>query len=373
MDVYVLNKAFELIAVVDDYESLIWTDRHDSCGDFQIVFGMNIGLLSIFQEDYYIQIKKSEHTMIIEDIAISTNVENGAKLTITGRSLESILDRRIIWSAPTFSNNFGLQNGLKILLSQCFGNDAITNRRIENFVFVETSDAKIVAAIIPDHAYEGDNIYDVVCKLCAANKVGFKIILSETSKGGKRDFEFRFSLYTGTDRSYGQNDNPYVIFSPKFDNLLDSNYYQSKADYKNVAWVLGESERKKTNGTYTTILHSRTVGTATGLDRREIFVDARDSSLLEKDDDGNTVFPNEYNNLLDAKGRQNLAEHETVKAFEGSVDTTGMFEYGKDYFVGDIVQIANEYGHEGKAYISEVVISCSREGQSIYPTFQTIN
>ena len=117
MDVYVLNKAFELIAVVDDYESLIWTDRHDSCGDFQIVFGMKIGLLSIFQEDYYVQIKKSEHTMIIEDIAISTNVENGAKLTITGRSLESILDRRIIWSAPTFSNNFGLQNGLKILLN----------------------------------------------------------------------------------------------------------------------------------------------------------------------------------------------------------------------------------------------------------------
>lgn len=367
MDVYVLNRAFELVAVVDEYESIIWTDRYDTCGDFQLVFGMNIGLLSIFQEDYYLKIKESEHTMIVEDITISTSVENGAKLTITGRSLESILERRIIWNAPTFSNEFGLQYGLQLLLKDNVYDPAINNRKINNFVFkVVDNNDKIDAAIIPDHAYEGDNIYDVVCKLCSANKVGFKIILNENG-------QFEFCLYTGTDRSYGQNVNPYVIFSPKFDNLLDSNYYQSKAGYKNVAWVLGESERKKTNNTYTTISHSRTVGTASGLDRREIFVDARDSSLLEKDSDGNTIFPNKYNVLLDAKGKQYLADYDIVKAFEGSVDTTEMFKYGDDYYVGDIVQIANEYGHEGKAYISEVVISNSREGYSIYPTFKTIN
>ena len=42
-------------------------------------------------------------------------------------------------------------------------------------------------------------------------------------------------------------------------------------------------------------------------------------------------------------------------------------------FIGDIVQIANEYGNEGSAYISELVISNSEEGLSIYPTFKTIS
>ena len=49
-----------------------------------------------------------------------------------------------------------------------------------------------------------------------------------------------------------------------------------------------------------------------------------------------------------------------------------MYKYGEDFFIGDIVQIANEYGHEGRAYISELVISQNEDGVSIYPTFQTI-
>lgn len=60
-------------------------------------------------------------------------------------------------------------------------------------------------------------------------------------------------------------------------------------------------------------------------------------------------------------------------AFEGEVEVTRLFKYGEDFFIGDIVQIANEYGNEGSAYISELVISNSEEGLSIYPTFKTIS
>ena len=58
---------------------------------------------------------------------------------------------------------------------------------------------------------------------------------------------------------------------------------------------------------------------------------------------------------------------------EGEVEVTRLFKYGEDFFIGDIVQIANEYGNEGSAYISELVISNSEEGLSIYPTFKTIS
>ena len=76
---------------------------------------------------------------------------------------------------------------------------------------------------------------------------------------------------------------------------------------------------------------------------------------------------------LEPKGLKNLADHIVTTAFEGEVEVTRLFKYGEDFFIGDIVQIANEYGNEGSAYISELVISNSEEGLSIYPTFKTIS
>lgn len=40
MELLVLNTTFESIAVVDTYESLIWTDRYNAYGDFEIFFAM---------------------------------------------------------------------------------------------------------------------------------------------------------------------------------------------------------------------------------------------------------------------------------------------------------------------------------------------
>ena len=50
-----------------------------------------------------------------------------------------------------------------------------------------------------------------------------------------------------------------------------------------------------------------------------------------------------------------------------------MFTYGVDFFMGDIVQIANEYGHETKSRIVELITSESEEGVSTYPTFEYVD
>ena len=48
-----------------------------------------------------------------------------------------------------------------------------------------------------------------------------------------------------------------------------------------------------------------------------------------------------------------------------------MFKYSEDFFNGDVVQIANEYGHETKARIVEIVMTEDSDGTSVYPTFKT--
>ena len=58
---------------------------------------MREGLLDYIKQDYYLQSKESEHVMIVEKIQITSDTEDGNHVTVTGRSLESILDRRIVW------------------------------------------------------------------------------------------------------------------------------------------------------------------------------------------------------------------------------------------------------------------------------------
>lgn len=352
MELFVLNADFESIAVIDTYESMIWTDRYNAYGDFEIYFAMDESLLEYIKEDYYLWLKDSEHSMIIEDIKIDADIEEGNRLIVTGRSLESILERRIIWGQRIFSGN--LQNAIQTMLNENIISPSVADRKIANFIFVPSTDSKITSLTI-DNQYTGDDLYTVIKGLCEENNIGFKIVLTD-------DNQFAFSLYAGADRSYDQTENPYVVFSPNFENIINSNYFSSKAGYRNVTLVAGEGEGASRKTTV--------VGSASGLDRRELFTDARD---ISSDTEDGTLSDAEYIAQLRTKGLKNLADHMITTAFEGEVEVTRLFKYGEDFFIGDIVQIANEYGNENSAYISELIISNSDEGLSIYPTFKTIS
>ena len=352
MDLLVLNTDLDAISVVDTYESFIWTDRYRQPGDFELYMSMMLSVLQYIRQDYYIWNRDSEHVMIIEKIRIDSDVEDGNHITVTGRSLESILDRRIVWGQQVIRGN--LQNGVKTLLNSCIISPSDSNRKISNFIFKESTDPAITSLTI-DAQYTGDNLLTVIEKICVEHDIGFKVTLNDNK-------QFVFELYAGVNRSYDQTSNPYVVFSPKFENIINSNYIESKSALKTVTLIGGEGEGSARKYT--------TVGGGSGLNRREIFTDARDISS----DAGNgvTLTDAEYTSQLQQRGREKLSENTDVTSFEGQVETTIMFKYGEDFFNGDIVQITNEYGHETKARILEIVMSENEEGTSVYPTFATI-
>lgn len=352
MDVIVLNTDMDAVSIVDEYESFIWTDRYQGYGDFELYTSIRDGVLNELRQDYYLQNRNSEHVMIIEKIQITSDVEVGNHVTVTGRSLESILDRRIVWKQTRISGN--LQNGIQTLLNENIILPSDSNRKISNFIFEASTDPAITELKI-EAQYTGDNLYDVIQKICEEQKIGFKITLNDQK-------QFVFKLYVGTDRSYDQTEVPYVIFSPKFENIINSNYIESKASLKNITLVGGEGEGSARR--------YATVGGGAGLNRRELFTDARDiSSDLGNEE---TLTDAEYNAQLQQRGKEKLAENTDVTSFEGQVETTIMFKYGEDFFNGDIVQIENEYGHETKARILEIVTTENEDGTSVYPTFKTI-
>lgn len=363
--VYLLDSSYRAKSLVDNFKSFIWTDRYIGYGDFELYVPASNETASIFHQDDYVWIKESERLMIIEDISLETDVEEGDFILISGRSLESILTRRIIWGMTVLTGNF--QDGIKTLLERNVISPSNPSRKIQNFRFVPSTDPRITSLTI-EAQYFGENLYDEIEKLCAERNLGFRILLSE-------DGWFEFSLYFGEDRSYDQDKNPWVIFSPKYENLVASNYQSSKKDLKNATLVGGEGEG------YNRETIEVTSDSSAGLDRREIFTDAsgvtKDTTGIENDESLsesekeiaiNAITRNYYDELKQ-KGSETLASTKVTEFFDGEIDASIQFVYNKDFYLGDIVQIVNEYGFGTSSRVSEIVISHDESRKTIIPTF----
>ena len=352
MDITLLDTELTAIEVIDKFDSLVWVDRARKFGDFELKIPWDGAVYSILQKEYYLRIPDSESSMIIEDIQIETDAENGNFILVTGRCLKTTLYRRVVWGLKTI--NGSLQAGLKSIFNENIINPTLAARKIDNFIFVDSTDPEITELAI-EAQYDGDYIYEVVESLCELADLCFDVVHGENG-------ELLFMLYKGADRSYDQVANPYVVFAPNFDNLLSSNYLESVKRYRNVAMVVGEGEGSTRKNTI--------VGTASGLDRREIFVEASDiTSQLDNDQ----VLPEaQYLELLKTRGNETLSECKKVTAFEGETDANNMFKYGTDYFLGDIVQIENEYGCVARSMITEVMISEDENGKLIVPVFSAV-
>lgn len=351
MEVLILDESFKQVCLIDAFESLIWTERYGGCGNFELYTPADASILEQVKQDYYAWLRDSDQVMIVEEVQISTEVETGGHLIISGRSLESILDRRIIWQQTILNGN--LQNAIKRLINENVISPSIADRKIAGFVFQESTDPNITGLTIRAQ-YTGDNLYDTIETICKTYSIGFQVLLNESN-------QFVFSLYSGADRSYDQSANPYVIFSPKFENIINSNYLESKKTLKNVTLVAGEDEG--------TTRRTRIVGSGKDLARRELYTDARD---IQSETEDGKIPDSEYYAQLDQRGSEKLADHQYTKTFEGQVESTQTFVYGEDFFKGDIVQIVNEYGIESKVRVIEIVRAQDTTGYDMYPTFSVI-
>lgn len=342
MQLNVYDKNEKLLGIIDEFTSLIWTKRHYECGDFELYMQCNDELLSLIRSGYYVNRTDDDMTCIIESIKIDTDVEYGDYITVTGRDLKSILDRRIVWYQTSLYGK--TEECIRRLIQSNAITPDIASRRIRNLKlgelhgFTETMEEQIT----------GTNLYESVVNICKANKLGFNIYL--------KNHEFVFDLYKGTDRSYDQKIIPYVVFSPEFDNLPRSNYQYNTANYKNTALVAGEGEG--------TARRHAAVEFGADLDRREMYIDARDISSNEGE-----IDEFDYNQLLLGRGNNKLAEAIIAENIDGEIETLGQYTYGVDYFLGDIVQVKNEYGVEAKATVIEAIECEDTSGKRIVPTF----
>ena len=358
MDIAVFNPELDLIGILDVYESLIWTERYNKAGDFEFYAPFSEEYLSLLLPGNYLSIEESDQSMIAESIKIESDLENGSHIIASGRSIESILDRRIVWNQTRLRGN--LQNAIKRLLNEnvIFPNDQTSPRKIPNFTFVESTDPRIIAITISQIQFTGDNLLEAIASLCELYGVGFRIQIVGS--------ELQFKLYYGTNRSYtnldgtDQTDNAWIVFSPDNENLMTSEYNLSTDQLKTIALVAGDGEGD--NRTHVEVPKTD----QEGLERRELYVDARDVSRY----DGTEVLDDDdYEELLVNRGLSKLLDYDYVEKFDADIGDPDYPIYRQDYYLGDIVQVENEYGLQTRARITDYTISDSSDGIKSYPTF----
>lgn len=367
MYVLFLDENFNTFENIDSFKSFIWVERYIGYGKCELYIPTNDISLSLVDKiknnhlngkDIYIYYDKSESMMVAESFNIKYNFEGLSYITIEGRSLESILIRRVIWNQTVLRGK--LQGQIKKLLDQNVISPTEPERKINNFVFVESTDPDIIDLTISAQ-FTGDNLYEAILSICKRFDIGFKITLSE-------DKNLEFRLYKGEDRSYNQEKNPYVIFSKRFDNLLRTEYVNDIEPLKNVALVAGEDEGS--NRRTISIERIGYYGDGTGLSRRELYVDARD--IQSETENGDKIPDNEYFDMLIERGNEYLYENLYLKNFDGEVETRNTYVYGKDFYKGDIVQIVTENNIEARVRVDEYIYSEDITGASSYPTFTII-
>lgn len=338
----IMNTDFERLAVIDDYNSLIWASRYYTSGDFELCVDVNDKNMQLFVKDYYVVRDDDENVGIIEDIKIQRNEDNHELLIVTGRFLDSILARRIIADQTTVTGK--ISACINQLINDNVISPSVSARTIDNFVLGEYDVTQTMKA-----QYTGKNLLETIAEICKTYGVGFKVTLND-------DHEFVFQLYEGVDRTYDQTENPWVIFSDQFDNLLSADYEENYKEYTTAALVAGEGEG----------LDRKTVWVTdgqTGIDRREVYVDQRNI----RSDDGE-ISDEEYDELLEEAGQEHLTKFTTL--FSGTVYFDSV-TYKEDIGLGDLCVIENKrWGIYLNSRLLEVIESVNEAGEySIVPTF----
>lgn len=345
MDIIVLNKNFERIAVVDDYVSLIWCKRYYDIGALDLQIEANDETVSTFERGNYI-IREDDDTIYrIEALEVDTDEQSGDTLIVGAYDCKKILSQRIIWNTITFRGS--LAQFVQRVLNENVINPSNSARKISNFEIKEllNYDSTI------EQQTNFEPIADKLIELFKSYEYGWKI----TFENGK----FCFYMYEGVDRSMNQNDREKVIFSPEYENIYSSKYSLDSSKKKNSILVGGEGEGE---GRITS-----EYGNFSGLDRFETFLDA--SSTYE---DGEILTTQQYRSMLANLGKEELSKNSSISKFEGEVDISS-YRYKIDYDLGDIVTIRDKYGISKNVRITEIVETWDSEGYTIEPVFSNIS
>lgn len=397
MDVLPLDSStFYPTGIFEEYNTIIWTERCFDYGDFTIKSTSVQQTIDALPIGSFITLRDTTEVMMVETHDILTDKNGETSLTVSGRSLDSFLENRIL-VPPDMTSSEDWETAVSYT-GPHFLSLLIWNALVNNSGFDPTRmlGAKTIGSVqdlylaVPNLVVSNTNIDDPVTKiyslskqtvsalvldLQAQNKLGVRIIrpatrtrlpyqtitfdVSNPESYGKvqieestDDTKLRIDVYKGMDRSVNQSLVDPVVFYNKLGHISEPHVLKSNKTEKNKVLVLSSD------------------GYASFPDdlSESFFGFKRRVSLLDISKEKGEATQEEWDLFLQSEGLVELAKNKVTLVADGKISDSNPYVYGKDYFLGDVITFAGNYEPYLSVYVNEVIRSQTSEGESTFPS-----
>lgn len=366
MELMTLDANNQPSKLIENWDSLIWTERFNTVSEFQLETGDISTFMTLLPEGTAVTLRDSNYTMLVETHNPVRPKNKPSKLIIKGRAYSSILDRRMalqsvgaLTGQETWVVNVKTPSDVayfaivKVCVEGvCSVADIFPAAKVQ---FPTPADYLTSTGPTKPFTIERGNLLDVVRNLLQTEAAADPSTTPATpavEQHGMRSIRpsgtgtaISIEIYKGTDRSAT------IIFDATRDLLDDGEYLFSKVGSGNAAYGVA-------SGLAATMYEG--ASEPTGLARRVILVDASTSGIADP-----IILRNEMSKAL--------AQAKETAMFDGSINQDlSPYKYGVDYSLGDIVTVQGDYGLTTKARVTEYIRSENSAGFKAFPTLESI-
>lgn len=358
MELYTLDNLLRRTEVVDRYESLIWTERFSSAGEFELVLPSTPNFRSLFQPGTWLALSESFRCMKVETSEDGRDDEGRRMIKVSGPSIElPLLEDRVAFNVKddlVTNPKWTITNTPAAIARKVFQDICVTG-------ILDVDDIiPFIAAvsILPDDTIpeptdvvtieiEPTTVYSVIKQVCETYDLGFRLLRNYDLS------QLAFDIYSGVDRTSQQTALPTVIFSPDLENLTNTKRLETVAGVKNIAYVYS-------NLGFEQVAALDIDPNIAGFSRHVLVVKMDD---FEAGTPAATVT-----SMMQQKGREELANARAFLGFDGEVTPHSRYVYGVDYNLGDLVEQHGEDGMSSIVRVTEQIFASDSEGDRSYPT-----
>lgn len=358
MELYVYTSDMVLQGIVEKIASLIWTRRYWTCGEFKLLVPFTEEHSRMLVKNNIIMKRGDDEAAQIRYVHITKNSQGLEEIEVQGKFLIAWIGKRIVKKQIIAKDT--TQNILYRIVRENVTSPTDTARKIPD-VSIATDDADTGSGTIDYTSEQYVNAQLAAETAAKAAKLGIRI--HTDARAGTHVF----SVYKGRDLTAGNTaGNAPCIFSQEFDNIVEQEYTNSVENLKTTAFVGGEEKEGVARKV------AEVGGSAAGLNREEVFINATDIVQEYENEDGQqiTITDPEYIALLSARGAEELEQYAETLSFGSKINTFANLIYRTDYDLGDRVTCVNKrWGIRIDVRITEIAETYQNNVEEIDITF----